>query len=146
MSQWDTCYIGYLEGKFDQDIIHQQKPLIIGDFNIDLSKQNNDANRMRIIAKATELKQIIKDPTRITMKSSPFLDHIYTNELQAVEVQRIFPIITDHEIIGIQISLGMSMGKCLCKFGNLNPDIIDQISIELLGANLSYTSINVNNV
>ena len=66
-------------GKMIQKLSHSNSPfLLIGDYNIDVSKQNARAERYLNDVYSAYCSSLINIPTLITPTSSTILDHVYT--------------------------------------------------------------------
>lgn len=138
-------FLKYMEEKLNEDCIHQQKTVIMGDMNIDLLKNGSDAKNLKRIIQAAGVKQIVEKQTRVTGVSATLIDHIITNDFSAREVPRDFRMVSDHEIVGTQLSFEILTGKTQDSyFRNLNPETISTLTEELVGANWNYTSTDVN--
>ena len=100
--------LGFLE-KLSNAILNaqnfdSQEVYILGDFNIDLSKKgrsiSNSIKKYREFCAQHGLKQLIKNPTRITKNTSTILDHILTNsEDKIFQVDTLDIGLSDHQLI-----------------------------------------------
>lgn len=137
-------FLTYMEEKLNEDCIHQQKTVIMGDLNIDLLKNGSDAKNLKRIIQAAGVKQIVEKETRITDVSATLIDHIITNDFNAREVPREFTMVSDHEIVGTKLSFEIIPGKIQDScFRDLNPETMTRLTVELIGANWNYTSTDV---
>ena len=75
--------------------------ILMGDLNFNFLKKSSDAD-IKSIIDVNGLKQMVKDPTRITRESSTLIDVIgCTNKLQSItRVDMIPACLSDHELIG----------------------------------------------
>lgn len=53
--------------------------VVIGDLNVDLSKQSAHTHRLEQFANQCNLNQLIDSPTRISISSETLIDHLYTD-------------------------------------------------------------------
>ena len=82
--------------------------IIMGDFNIDLLKNDRPSNFFRnTILKPFSLHQVINEPTRITENTATSIDHIFVTESENVKHSGVadFPGISDHCMIYMAYSL-----------------------------------------
>lgn len=82
--------------------------LICGDFNINVQNTNApDVRYLNNLCEAFNLRQLIKDPTRITPESSSTIDLIFTSDCDSIcdsGVVSSDPIICDHEATFVSIN------------------------------------------
>lgn len=85
--------------------------VIVGDFNINLLRNDTYSNRLEKIISFYGLKQLIRDPTRITQNTTTLIDLCITNyfELEASVLHT--PRITDHSIINIKVKKQITNNK-----------------------------------
>ncbi len=82
---------------------------IVGDFNQDLIRYDQDINSQNLIDCASNhgFVQIVSRPTRITDHSATIIDHVYTNCLDStVSCNIVTHDISDHLAINTKVSLG----------------------------------------
>ena len=82
---------------------------IVGDFNQDLIKYDNDDDCQNLIDNAHNngFMQIVSRPTRITEHSATLIDHVYTNNIDSTLSCNILTLdLSDHLAIHTRISLG----------------------------------------
>ena len=88
---------------------HKNKHIVLlGDFNIDLIKHENDKNAQDLVDTTTShgFIQTISRPTRITDHSATLIDHIYTNQIHNIYSTGIITHdISDHLATQISIAL-----------------------------------------
>ena len=73
---------------------------IAGDFNINLHVNTKESKLLKSLSKTLSLSQLIKEPTRVTARSSSLLDHFYvTNACNIIESGVIRVGFSDHEAI-----------------------------------------------
>ena len=80
-------FIDLLDNVLQQIDRHKNKHiLLLGDFNIDLIKYDNDINSQKLIDTTTNygFVQTISRPTRITDHSATLIDHIFSNNLNKI--------------------------------------------------------------
>ena len=73
--------------------------IVMGDLNIDCSNENtNDSNaRIDFIEQITGLRQIVNEPTRVTLTTSTLIDVIFTNDPDRHVVTGVIPLsLSDH--------------------------------------------------
>lgn len=136
-------FLNFFDSIFETEFISQHKGVLAGDFNINLMENSTYSKRCSDIASAAGFRQIIKLPTRCTKDSQTLVDHIYTNIAHMEEVERKFPILTDHEIIGTSLSTNMANENCEF-MRNLSKNKIEEINLELLGQQWESSSTDVN--
>ena len=74
--------------------------ILMGDLNFNFIKKSSDADIQSIID-VNGLKQMVKDPTRITRESSTLIGVICTNKPQSITRDDVIPAcLSDHELIG----------------------------------------------
>ena len=93
----DSGFLDFLEDSCNNDLL-SENVIIMGDFNIDIKKNNYCRNRLIKIANAAGLKQLVDEPTRITVSSESIIDLVFTNLEVDVEIKH-EPKITDHSTI-----------------------------------------------
>ena len=101
-------------------IRHKRKNIILlGDFNSDLlvksGGEENPGNKMKRLIKCFDLKNIIKEPTRISRTAKTLIDLIIVSDTDKVERSgSLEPAISDHKFI-----------FCVLKFKNVSskPDV-----------------------
>ena len=84
---------------------------IVGDFNQDLIKHDDDMDCQNLIESAHNhgFAQIVSRPTRITEHSATLIDHVYTNDLDTALSCNILTVdLSDHLATHTKISLGSS--------------------------------------
>ena len=75
--------------------------VLAGDLNCDYSTADNH-KEIKDIFKANALKQLIKQPTRITRHSKTLIDVFYSNNESKIAETIVVPsAISDHDIIGV---------------------------------------------
>ncbi len=57
----------------------KEEVCILGDFNINLLKHDNQSRKLSQITTDHNLSQLIKESTRVTTNTSTLIDHLYTN-------------------------------------------------------------------
>ena len=102
-------FIDLLETKLRWLDRHSNKHiLLLGDFNTDHIKNENDINSQNLIDITTQhgFLQIISRPTRITDHSATLIDHIYTNKINNVISSNVLTLdLSDHLATFATISL-----------------------------------------
>jgi hypothetical protein len=94
---------------------------IVGDFNEDLIKHDQDSNCQNLIDTAANhgFVQIVSRPTRITDHSATLIDHVYTNSLDnTISCNIITHDITDHLATHTKIKLGTTGNRPQFSFHN----------------------------
>ena len=72
----------------------------MGDFNVNYNS-NSDSKEFKSIITPNGLKQIIKQPTRVTDTSSSLIDLVFTNcPLNITHACAIISLLSDHNMIG----------------------------------------------
>lgn len=138
-------FFKFLEEELDADSSQKNRTFILGDLNIDFLKNDGNALHLKRIVQDSGFKQIVANPTRITNVSLSLIDHIITNEFACCEVERVYPVISDHEIIGTELTLNEKLTKDTNTFRRkLNEEAIANLTQELVGASWNFTSTDVN--
>lgn len=83
-------------------MVEYNKVIVIGDFNIDISKDSYYANKLIKTMQSYGYKQHIKDYTRITNVSRTLIDLVFSNFKIITRVKHT-PKITDHSILVVSI-------------------------------------------
>ena len=99
--------------------------LMLGDLNCNYLV-NSDHKEIKHIISASDLKQLIKSPTRITNQSSTLIDVICSNEPQNISITKVYPTgLSDHEMVGCARKLNsikQPSRDILCRnYANYNP-------------------------
>lgn len=77
-------------------IIGNGKVVILGDFNIDILKENDKSSKVFItIMESFNMNILVREPTRITYHSATCLDNVCTN-IEGGSVQVVQPHLSDH--------------------------------------------------
>ena len=79
--------------------------IFIGDFNIDLSKNNFYSEKLRKLILENGLYQNVKNFTRVTNQSSTIIDLLITNNKNLKPQVHMTPKITDHNIITLEVDI-----------------------------------------
>lgn len=112
--------------------------IILGDFNIDLNNCKN-INYTQFI-ESLNFTQLIKNPTRNTVKSNTLIDHIYCNNLINVDKFGVINCeISDHYLTFITRKINIQLKKCKIK-KVINYRKLSKINIDKL-----ISSLNRNN-
>lgn len=136
-------FIEFMDKLFDTDYIMSANTILAGDFNINLLENSTYAKSIIKSAQSAGFKQIITSPTRITMTSSTLVDHVYSNMKYIQETNRVYPAITDHEILGINLNCATaSKEKEFVR--NLSEERINQINSDLFLQEWNYNAVDVN--
>ena len=89
--------------KLLQDIVYEDKEsIIMGDINIDISKDSFDTNsaELKFITDLFQYDQKINEPTRVTKDTRTLIDHFYSNRTDLITLAGILKItISDHYLI-----------------------------------------------
>ena len=77
---------------------------LLGELNCNLSEHktlfNMPTQKLNSLYELNQLSQLIKEPTRITMKASSLIDHVVTNTLEKISQSRVLHTgITDHSLV-----------------------------------------------
>ena len=95
--------------------------VLLGDFNIDFSVQQKNANfplkrSLRGITEAFDLKQLIMEPTRVTEYSETLIYLVFTNSHHKVVESGVFDLgLSDHSLV----SLNPVVPELLQKLSNI---------------------------
>ena len=137
-------FLDYLDDQLNSDLLSQKTILLMGDLNIDYLRNDSDSRNLKRIIQSAGCKQIVTEETRVTDRSATLIDHIITNDFTLVEVPRIFPKISDHDIIGVKIKVdGKQQTVENTYTRNLSAQNIENIIGDLIGEAWNYTSTDV---
>lgn len=103
----------------DNTVVHH----IIGDFNIDMSKETTYSKRLNGIIEANGMRQIVSTYTRITDSSSTLIDLVITNATTSSARSGDFKI-GDHELLEIFLNSNAEVDQDILK--NNNKQVIDK--------------------
>lgn len=106
----DSIFCDILEQIFCNNVNLLKSCIVLGDFNIDMSKQNTYSKKLQHIIEHHGLKQIVNFYTRVTRTSSTIIDLVITNSENIACKCLPNEIITDHETLSIKI---VSSNTCL---------------------------------
>jgi len=87
---------------------------LLGDMNVNIAstKYGNDVRQLKNIADIYGLHQLIKEPTRITDRSSAIIDLIYTNYPQRVVCSGVAHVSTsDHSFVYVYRKITIDFPK-----------------------------------
>lgn len=139
-----AVFLQYLEDKLGDELLHKQMTVFLGDINIDWQKNSSDTRKVKNIIQSSGFKQVVTKETRKTNTSASLIDYIITNDFNMQEVQRNFPIISDHEIIGVNIEVNGEQQEIQPIYSrHLSEDNISNIITELVGKMWNYTAVDV---
>lgn len=96
----DADFLTFLESWCDDNLNSSDVYTIVGDFNIDMSKETTYSRRLKNIISANGLKQIVDTYTRVNENSKTQIDLVITN-LANVTVSVSEYKVTDHETLRI---------------------------------------------
>lgn len=101
----DSKFLEIVSVICDKTINLSKSCLIVGDFNIDMSKQSTYSKKLNQLFQSYGLQQIVNFYTRITTTSNTIIDLVITNnqkyKAQCLNSQRI----SDHETIEIKLEI-----------------------------------------
>lgn len=101
-SECEFCI--HLSEWFDQMLLANPNIVIVGDFNIDLLKDNTYKRRMSEIMINSNCKQLLNKPTRITETTRTLVDYVLTPIEREISADTVPDIkISDHESIVVKI-------------------------------------------
>ena len=98
-------FLSYMEDIFEEYTSKEGILIFIGDFNIDLSKNNFYSEKLRKLIKENGLYQNVKNFTRVTNQSSTIIDLLITNNKNLKPQVHMTPKITDHNIITLEVDI-----------------------------------------
>lgn len=137
-------FFNKFESSLDADYIIRNSAIIAEDFNINMLENSQHAKRLLNITNTCGFKQIVTKPTRCTKDSKTLVDHVYTNFTKIKETDRKYPIISDHETIGLQLDYDSAITETRKYFRNLHESNLQEIRLELIGQEWDYISTDVN--
>lgn len=108
------------------DLAENKQLILVGDFNVDLSKSNFYSNKLQLVMSEFGLKNYVKTYTRVTNNSQTLIDLAFSNQHLDCDVWD-SPKITDHDIISIKLfktqndckKHDYNIGRNFKKFDNL---------------------------
>lgn len=99
----DTTFLKSLDEICNTCINLSKSCVVVGDFNIDMCKENSNTNKLEQVINTHGLKQIVTFHTRVTQQTNTMIDLILTNN----EKMRCEPLmndkISDHETISMYV-------------------------------------------
>lgn len=98
-SQFVNIFEEWIRDSFNYDVFN----LAIGDFNLDLMKNEFYCNKMMNVLNFYGLKQIVSDPTRIVKNSQTLIDWAITNYHELKCEVLLTPKIADHSFIRVKV-------------------------------------------
>lgn len=98
-----ACLIEELEEILEEYAVKPGILIIVGDFNIDLSKDSFYSDKLRDIIKNNGLFQKVETFTRITEESATTVDLVITNDKQLQHQVHSTPKISDHCILSVEL-------------------------------------------
>lgn len=105
--------------------------IIVGDFNIDMSKATTYSKRLDEIVIDNGLTQMVDYPTRVTASSKTTIDLIITNNIN-IKTSKIKPKITDHETLEIKLCNKLKPcdnTKTVISWSNYSKELLSEILI-----------------
>eukprot|EP00794_Sanderia_malayensis_P017903 gene17903-19681_t len=101
-SHIDRDFVSKLENMIESATLVNKEMVLAGDLNCDYSKTDNH-KEIKDIFQSNALKQLIKQPTRITRLSKTLIDVCYSNNERTIAETIVVPsaAISDHDIIGV---------------------------------------------
>ena len=90
-------WINQFESMVDIITLENKETLFLGDFNVDLLKNEK---HLQYLEEVYQFEQLIHEPTRVTKDSSTLIDHIYTTNTEHIRTSGVTPLeISDHHMI-----------------------------------------------
>lgn len=108
-------FLAFLENWCDENVNNREMVTICGDFNIDVSVDTVNSNKLKSIIVANGMKQIVNSYTRITKDSQTLIDLVLTNATNA-SVSVCDYKVADHETLKIAFNNNLygSTNKQIC--------------------------------
>ena len=92
-------YLNAVDDLFQNCSTQYDEMIIVGDFNLDISKANN-SRKINNFAKNSDLHQLIKDYTRITDKSKTIIDLAFVSRPETITSSGVHSLgLSDHSLI-----------------------------------------------
>lgn len=129
-----TDFLLYLETLIGIQNGNNVNLVFAGDFNINLDTTNRDYIKMLDILNANNLRDIIKQYTRVTATSSTTIDHIVTNILECdITYEVINSYLSDHyaQILHIKIDSKNEASNTIQEFRHIAKHNIDKLILYL---------------
>lgn len=98
-------FLAYLEDVFEEYCCKKGTLLIIGDYNIDMSKNSFYSEKLKKLISQNGLYQSVSGFTRITNQSSTIIDLLVTNNKNLIPQIHQTPKISDHCIITVDLMI-----------------------------------------
>jgi exonuclease III len=115
-------FIEYFTNELCEDICFRYrglKMIVLGDFNFNLLKPDQYTKKILTGVEILGLKQIVREPTRVTQHSETLIDYIITNQEEELQfTTKGLPRIGDHELFAIDLK-----SKRREKYYNVNSEI-----------------------
>jgi hypothetical protein len=109
-----SVFLDYCETFFEDIAESDDTHIIVGDFNIDMSKTTSESNRQKLLIENNGLKQYVDDFTRVDKEHRTIIDLVISNDF-SLEVNILnSPKISDHAILEI----GGIVKDCVCGVEN----------------------------
>lgn len=98
----DCDFLQFFDNLCENVLKDSDLNIIGGDFNINMNKNYTYSKQLKDIITINGLKQLVKDPTRVTLRSETLIDLIITNSNKIIVNVLSSPKITDHNIIAVK--------------------------------------------
>ena len=89
-------FLTHLKSQMINCLAKSNKIIFVGDYNVDISKENRKADEYLQVIESNGLMQLIKEPTRISPTTKTTIDHIIISPLPYYNFGRIRTDISDH--------------------------------------------------
>ena len=94
-------YLDNLDKIFQNSTSHFDDVVVVGDFNVDISKRGN-AKKIKTISSHCNMQQLINDYTRITDKTKTIIDFVFVSKPEKICLSGVHSLgLSDHNLIYI---------------------------------------------
>ena len=143
----NTDYLNNIDNLFQTCLSIYNEIIIVGDFNLDISKASN-SKKINDFAKSCSLQQLIHDYTRITDKTKTIIDLVFVSRSETITESGVHSLgLSDHSLIYLvrkykQLKHPPRVTKSPSYLSILTPLIF---SLHLIETGGRYISITYNN-
>lgn len=127
-----------------EKVLDMGRIIMVGDFNIDVSKKNDYVKRLQSNMSFLGFKQYVTEPTRITETSETIIDLVYSNFYIDTTVL-LTPKVTDHQIVRLDLENYANENEKLEIYTRDYTNMRQEIFIERLTTKLDQMKDVINN-
>lgn len=142
----DGLFLSFFDQWCDNNVKYDQSNVVCGDFNIDLLLQSDFyAKKMKQVIANTGMKQLIKDPTRITKASRTLIDYVLTNNFNVKANVLLSDKISDHSTILIDLvkrDTDIQIGMKIKKLVNYSSEVFKSDLLSVCWENMNQNHVD----